>query len=191
MNSKLLAAVTAFFLMAGAAAPALSDELVLISSHTREFIGADASANQVLKGVPQEAQAIILDRITLDGSKVAFRARDGKFLRAGVGQQTLLAAVSDHIRGWETFEIVRVTNAKFAIKSVQNGSMSPLAPMAGCRPPLPASGAARRSRRGHRRPSVQARPRRLRRRLPTRGSRMCPISRATTASTVSAPSTPA
>lgn len=119
MNRKLISILAVFLMMTGAAAPVVADEIVLISSHTRDYIGPDASG--MLKGVPNEAQALVVDRITLDGNKVAFRALDGKFVRAGVGQQTLLAATSAHIRGWETFEIVRVTNAKFAIKSVQNG----------------------------------------------------------------------
>jgi heat shock protein HslJ len=121
MNRMLISTLAVFLMLTGAAAPATADEVVLISSHTRDFIGADANANGTLKGVPLEGLALVVDRITLDGNKMAFRARDGKFVRAGVGQKTLLAAVSDHIRGWETFEIVRVTNAKFAIKSVQNG----------------------------------------------------------------------
>lgn len=121
MYRKLLLTIAAVAVMTSTAVPALSDEIVLISSHTRDFIGADAANGGTLKGVPLEAQALVVDRITLDGNKVAFRALDGKFVRAGVGAQSMLAAASAHIRGWETFEIVRVTNAKFAIKSVQSG----------------------------------------------------------------------
>jgi hypothetical protein len=118
MNRMLISTLAVFFALTGAAAPAVSEDVVLISSHTREFVGVEAG---VLAGVELETQALVVDRITLDGNKMAFRAKSGKFVRAGVGAQTLLAATSDHIRGWETFEIVPVTAAKFAIKSVQNG----------------------------------------------------------------------
>jgi hypothetical protein len=120
MNKIVLSALAFLVAIAGAAVPVAAEEVVLISTHTRDFIGADAGAG-TLKGVPLETQALVVDRIALDGAKMAFRARDGKFVRAGVSAKTLLAAGSDHIRGWETFEIVKITAAKFAIKSVQNG----------------------------------------------------------------------
>jgi heat shock protein HslJ len=120
MIRNLFFALGLALLGAGVSVPAAADEVVLVSSHTRDFIGADAPGG-VLKGVPLREQALVLERITLDGNRMAFRAADGRFLRAGVGAQTYLSAVSPHIRGWETFEIVRVSASKFAIRSVQNG----------------------------------------------------------------------
>jgi hypothetical protein len=121
MNRHLASAFAAFLALAGFAIPAAAEEIVLISTHTRDFIGTEAGGNSILKGVPLESQALVVDRIALDGDEVAFRTAGGAFVRAGVGQETLLAIGDDHIRGWQTFEIVRVTAAKFAIRSVQNG----------------------------------------------------------------------
>lgn len=126
--NRILASLATLVAVTGFAAPAAAEEMMLISTHTRDFIGADASANGILKGVPRQGQALVVDRIQLDGAKVAFRAANGKFVRAGVSQKTYLAAASAHIRGWETFEIVRVSNAKFAIRSVQNGLYVRLGP---------------------------------------------------------------
>ena len=117
----LAAIATAFVAVTGVSMPATADEMVLISTHTRNFVGEAPHLNNILFGVVAESKALVVDRIQLDGDKVAFRARNGKFVRAGVGQQTYLAAASDHIRSWETFEIVRLSAAKFAIRSVQNG----------------------------------------------------------------------
>ena len=119
--NRLVSAVAVFVVAAGFVLPVAADEIVLISTHTRDFIGADAANSNVLKGVPLEAQALVVDRIELDGNEVAFRTGSGAFVRAGVGAGTLLAIGDDHIRGLQTFEVVRVTAAKFAIKSVQNG----------------------------------------------------------------------
>jgi heat shock protein HslJ len=58
--------------------------------------------------------------IRLEGGRIAFRAADGSYLRAGVGQQTLLATGSQHIGGWETFEMVPFGGAH-GLRSVQNG----------------------------------------------------------------------
>jgi hypothetical protein len=33
-------------------------------------------------------------------------AHSGKFVRAGVGQESFLAAASDHIQAWEKFRII-------------------------------------------------------------------------------------
>lgn len=126
--NRTLATLSFVLALAGVSLPVAAEEVVLISTHTRDFVGADAGANGILKGVPLEAQALVVDRIALDGSKMAFRSRDGLFVRAGVGPNTHLAASSAHIRGWETFEIVRVSASKFAIKSVQNGLYVSLGP---------------------------------------------------------------
>lgn len=121
MNKTVFAAFGVLLAITGMAAPAAAEEIVLISTHSRDFIGADAAHSGTLRTVGQQGDALVVDQIALDGNKMAFRARDGQFLRAGVGAQTLLAAASAHIRGWETFEIKKVSASKFAIRSVQNG----------------------------------------------------------------------
>lgn len=65
-------------------------------------------------------QAMRFELVRLRGDRVAFRAPDGSYLRAGVGPETRLATGSPHIRGWETFEMVRFGSTS-ALRSVQNG----------------------------------------------------------------------
>jgi hypothetical protein len=49
-------------------------------------------------------------------------AQNGKFVRAGVGPGTLLAAVCpQQDGGWGNFELVELGNQRFALRSVQNG----------------------------------------------------------------------
>ena len=48
---------------------------------------------------------------------------NNKYVRAGVGSGTLLAAVSPHRRGWEKFEKIDLGGGIIALKSVQNGKM--------------------------------------------------------------------
>jgi hypothetical protein len=43
-----------------------------------------------------------------------------KYIRAGYTQQTLLAAQSNHVRGWEKFKVIKLGNNKIALKSLQN-----------------------------------------------------------------------
>lgn len=128
MNTKLLLTLASLVGLLGVNATAVADEMILVSSHTRDVIGPDPAANGILKGVPLESQALVVDRIQLDGSKVAFRARSGLFVRAGIGPDTHLGATSPHIRGWEKFEIVRLSASKFAIRSAQNGLFVRLGP---------------------------------------------------------------
>lgn len=65
-------------------------------------------------------QAARFEMIRLNGDRVAFRAQDGSFVRAGIGRRTQLGSGSPHIRGWETFELVR-NGRHSALRSVQNG----------------------------------------------------------------------
>ena len=56
---------------------------------------------------------------------------NGKFVRAGVTETSLLAATSSHVKGWETFEVIEVpSNAgredelfmrTYALRSAQSG----------------------------------------------------------------------
>ncbi len=47
--------------------------------------------------------------------------QNGKYVRAGVGPGTLLAAVSPQLGGWEDFELIELGNGQIALRSVQNG----------------------------------------------------------------------
>lgn len=47
--------------------------------------------------------------------------QNGKYVRAGVGQQSLLAAVSDRAQAWETFQKIPLGGNRVAIRSVQSG----------------------------------------------------------------------
>ena len=56
------------------------------------------------------------------GDYIAIRSEyGGKYVRAGVGKDSKLAASSDHIRGWEKFYLKRLGNDVIALKSLQNG----------------------------------------------------------------------
>jgi hypothetical protein len=48
-------------------------------------------------------------------------AHSSKMVRAGVGSGSLLAAVSPHIKSWETFNLIRLGGDKVALQSVQSG----------------------------------------------------------------------
>lgn len=58
--------------------------------------------------------------VRLEGRRIALRAADGSYVRAGIGPNTLLGTGSPHIRGWETFEMDAHGNA-VSLRSVQNG----------------------------------------------------------------------
>lgn len=58
--------------------------------------------------------------VRLEGRHIALRAKDGSYVRAGIGPRTLLGSGSPHIRGWETFEMDTHGNA-VSLRSVQNG----------------------------------------------------------------------
>jgi len=44
-----------------------------------------------------------------------------KFVRAGIGQESMLGASSDQAAGWETFELIDRGGGRVALRSVQNG----------------------------------------------------------------------
>lgn len=96
--------------------PALSAEVLLQSALTNGFVRVKSGT---LAADGHADNAVRFEVIRLSGGKVAFRTRDG-YLRAGVTQRTLLSTGSPHIRGWETFDMVR-TGGGFAFRSVQNG----------------------------------------------------------------------
>ncbi|MBD8892946.1 META domain-containing protein [Roseibium litorale] len=112
-----LLALTLLF-AAGTAAKA--DEVLLQSAKSGLYVTV---VNGTLAAWARDArQATKLDTVRLDGNKIAFRdIRSGTYVRAGVGQNTMLAAGSPHIRSWETFELNRIGRGEVALRSGQNG----------------------------------------------------------------------
>lgn len=109
--------VAALFVVTAAAGQARAAEVLLQSAMTGQFVRVQGGT---LAASGHADNAVRLELVRLQGSKVAFRSRDGSYVRAGVGQQTLLAAGSPHVRGWETFEMVP-GNRGVSLRSVQNG----------------------------------------------------------------------
>ncbi|MGD9914163.1 MAG: META domain-containing protein [Rhizobiaceae bacterium] len=109
--------VAATILVAAAATQAKAAEILLQSALTGSYVRTQGGA-MVANGHADNATRF--EMIRLEGTRVAFRVRGGSYVRAGVGQQTLLAAGSPHIRGWETFEMVRGNNGT-SLRSIQNG----------------------------------------------------------------------
>jgi len=100
-------------------APAGADMVAFQSRLTGQYVGLDGAG--LLAAQARGPQALVLDMIRLDGRRVAFRdPQSGLFLRAGVVQETFLAVASAHIRGWETFELLR-DGPDVTIRSVQSG----------------------------------------------------------------------
>ena len=98
---------------------ALAQNIVLQSVSNRSYVGVVAGG--YLSTGHSIASAVRLERIALQSTQVAFRATDGQFLRAGVGQRTNLMIGSPHIRGWETFQQIRGEGNSIAFLSAQNG----------------------------------------------------------------------
>jgi len=118
MFSVMRGMVAAAALVLAAATGAASAAEVFIQSELTHGFARIQSG--VLHANGHADNAIRLELVRLEGNRVAFRAPDGTYLRAGVGQQTLLATGSPHIRGWETFEMVAFGGAH-GLRSVQNG----------------------------------------------------------------------
>ena len=114
---RSLLALTLLF-AAGTAAKA--EEVLLQSAKSGLYVTV---VNGTLAAWTRDArQATKLDTVRLEGRKIAFRdVRSGTYVRAGVGQGTMLAAGSPHIRGWETFELNRVGRGEVTLRSSQNG----------------------------------------------------------------------
>ncbi|UYN98415.1 MAG: hypothetical protein KIT02_10640 [Devosia sp.] len=99
--------------------PALADMIVLRSAEVGHYVGTDGAGRLAL--VESPAQALELELVPLESTLVAFRAADGQYLRAGVGENTHLMVTSPHIRGWETFQRIRASGGRTAFLSSQNG----------------------------------------------------------------------
>ncbi|MDK3159579.1 hypothetical protein QPK87_23820 [Kamptonema cortianum] len=74
----------------------------------------------IKRNSPHESSfpAVHRQKYSLHPDPPSARALD---IRAGVGEGTFLAAVSDRISGWETFEMADLGGGRFSLKSVQNG----------------------------------------------------------------------
>ena len=67
----------------------------------------------------------------MGGNRVALRStQSGKVVRAGVGPDSHLAAVSDHVKGWETFEWIADTAPSLSLPraEIQSGTMEVVPP---------------------------------------------------------------
>lgn len=102
-----------------AMASAKAEDIFLQSEHSGLFVTV---VNGTLAANARSVDtAIRLDRIAMEGGRVAFRdPRTGTFVRAGVGPEAFLATGSPRIRGWETFEITPMGRGKVALRSMQN-----------------------------------------------------------------------
>lgn len=112
-----LKTIAAAALIACAATYAQAAEILLQSTLTGAFVRVH---NGTMSASGHADNAVRFEMIRLEGTRVAFRTRDGSYLRAGVGQSTRLASGSPHIRGWETFEMVPGANG-VSLRSLQNG----------------------------------------------------------------------
>lgn len=115
---RCVAAAMVLFLAGIARAGAA--EIFLQSELTGGFVRSAGAGMAIANG--NADNAIRFEMIRLEGGRVAFRASNGTFLRAGVGRDAGLAIGSPHIRGWETFEIVQIGRG-VGLRSVQNGKL--------------------------------------------------------------------
>lgn len=111
--------VLALLLLIISGQASLAQNIVLQSVSNGSYVGVVAGG--YLSTGHSAASAVRLERIALQSTQVAFRAADGQFLRAGVGQRTNLMIASPHIRGWETFQQIRGEGDSVAFLSAQNG----------------------------------------------------------------------
>ena len=88
MNRMLISTLAVLLMLTGAAAPATADEVVLISSHTRDFIGADANATlprseySVVQLAVQTATPEILALLIRHGATLPDRPATGPVARS-------------------------------------------------------------------------------------------------------------
>ncbi|MCJ8144880.1 META domain-containing protein [Ancylobacter sp. A5.8] len=75
----------------------------------------------MLVAVGNTRDAARFEVVRLEGRRIALRAQDGSYVRAGIGPDTLLGTGSPHIRGWETFEMDSHGGDTYSLRSVQNG----------------------------------------------------------------------
>lgn len=85
----------------------VGDDRILLRSG-QSYISLDAQGS--LRAGANRQGATPLRVITLEGNDIALEARDGRFIRAGIGEQCQLGAVSDHIRSWERFTVGKIAD---------------------------------------------------------------------------------
>ena len=117
---SLVRALAAATVLVVTSVSALAEQVYLRSSHSGLYV---SSLNgQLAANSRDPARALRLETVRLSGNQMAFRdLRSGRFVRAGVGQGTFLAATSPYIRGWETFEVFSQGGGRVALRSAQNG----------------------------------------------------------------------
>lgn len=119
MTIRPIALVLLFSILILSGQAALAQSIVLQSVSNGSYVGIVAGS--YLSTGHSAASAVRLERIALQSTQVAFRATNGQFMRAGVGQRTNLMIGSPHIRGWETFQQIRGEGNSVAFMSAQNG----------------------------------------------------------------------
>lgn len=99
-------------------APAMADDVVIQWASNNANVRLQTGYLVADRGQGQPAR---FEVVRLEGRRIALRAQDGTYVRAGVGRQTLLATGSPHIRGWETFELDGHGGNTYSLRSIQNG----------------------------------------------------------------------
>lgn len=99
-------------------APAMADVVIQWASSNNNVT---LQSGGILAAVGNTRNAARFEIVRLEGRRIALRASDGSYVRAGAGQQTLLASGSPHIRGWETFVLDSAGGDTFSLRSLQNG----------------------------------------------------------------------
>jgi heat shock protein HslJ len=115
---KIKTALVAILFSFAFGAPAKADVVIQWASN---FRNVTIKSGGLLTAVGNTRDAARFEIVRLEGSRIAFRASDGSYVRAGVGQQTLLSTGSPHIRGWETFVLERFSGDTYSLRSLQNG----------------------------------------------------------------------
>lgn len=99
-------------------APAMAADVVLQWASTNANVTVRSG---LLVATGNTRDAARFEIVRLEGRRIALRARDGSYVRAGIGPRTLLGTGSPHIRGWETFELDMHGGDTYSLRSVQNG----------------------------------------------------------------------
>ncbi|MXN65918.1 META domain-containing protein [Stappia sp. GBMRC 2046] len=103
--------------------PAFADIVHLKSLRSGRYVTLDVDRAGLLAATAQKKRnAAKLELVRLSGNRIAFRVpTNNTFVRAGVGDRTLLSAGSPRIEGWETFEMHPLSRHRFALRSLRNG----------------------------------------------------------------------
>lgn len=78
----------------------------------RQYLSAGLAGGQLIGPAPDGyGPDVTFDIEQWDGATYLRSATTGQFVRAGIGQETRLGAVSPHMRGWEAFTLAAVSAA--------------------------------------------------------------------------------